>query len=258
MALGLAIGARRVRGVAPLAFAALLVFALAPLFGVRMTQWLAGMPWSAGWVLAGPGLDAGIIVLALPLGLLAWWRVKALARGYQAKRFSDAQLLAHSWWLLVVASQTVELVAAHPGTASLLQTFAVGGVAYLLLPFLLAPRAALGAGRRAGAGRTHPALAAGLRRHRAHRGAVRPHGYALATLRAGDDDRRARRRRAHGRSRRHPALRQRRHRRRLHQVERGPRAPAGGDGRPARSATAATASTSSTAATTPGKRPSSS
>lgn len=138
MALGLAIGARRVRGVAPLAFAALLVFSLAPLFGVRMTQWLAGMPWSAGWVLAGPGLDAGIIVLALPLGLLAWWRVKSLARGYQAKRFSDAQLLAHSWWLLVVASQTVELVAAHPGTASLLQTFAVGGVAYLLLPFLLA------------------------------------------------------------------------------------------------------------------------
>ncbi len=136
--LGLAIGARRVRGVAPLAFAGLLVFALAPLFGVRVTQWLAGMQWSAGWVLSGPGLDAGIIVLALPIGLLAWWRLKALARGYEAKRFSDAQLLAHSWWLLVVVSRTAELVSVYPGTAPLLQILAVSAIAYLLFPFLLA------------------------------------------------------------------------------------------------------------------------
>ncbi len=138
MLLGLAIGARRVRGVAPLAFAALLVFALAPLFGVRVTQWLSGMRWSAGWVLAGPGLDAGIIVLALPIGVLAWWRLKALARGYQAKRFSDAQLLAHSWWLIVVVSGAAELVAVYPGNSPLLQILAVSTVAYFLFPFLLA------------------------------------------------------------------------------------------------------------------------
>jgi hypothetical protein len=138
MLLGLAIGARRVRAVAPLAFAALLVFALAPLFGVRVTQWLAGMHWSAGWVLAGPGLDAGIIVLALPIGVLAWWRVKVLARGYAAKRFSDAQLLSHSWWLLVVVSGAVELVAVYPGNSPLLRILAVGTVAYLLFPLLLA------------------------------------------------------------------------------------------------------------------------
>jgi hypothetical protein len=131
--LGLAIGARRVRGVAPLAFAALLVFSLAPLFGVHLTQWLAGMQWSAGWVLAGPGL-----VLALPIGVLAWWRLKALARGYEAKRFSDAQLLAHSWWLLVVVSGTAELVAVYPGTSPLLRILAVSTAAYFLFPFLLA------------------------------------------------------------------------------------------------------------------------
>jgi hypothetical protein len=136
--LGLAIGARRVRGVAPFALAALLVFALAPLFGVHLTQWLTGMRWSAGWVLSGPGLDAGIIVLALPIGVLAWWRLKALARGYAAKRFSDAQLLAHSWWLLFVATQATELVAVYPGTGALLQVLAVSVVAYLLFPFLLA------------------------------------------------------------------------------------------------------------------------
>jgi hypothetical protein len=138
MLLGLAIGARRVRGVAPLAFAALLVFAIAPLLGVRVTQWLAGMRWSAGWVLAGPGIDAGVIVLALPIGLLAWWRLKALARAYEAKRFSDAQLLAHSWWLLVVASRTAELVSVYPGTGPLVQIVAGSAIAYLLFPFSLA------------------------------------------------------------------------------------------------------------------------
>jgi hypothetical protein len=136
--LGLVIGARRVRGVAPLAFAALLVFAIAPLLGVSVTQWLAGMRWSAGWVLSGPGIDAGIVVLALPIGVLAWWRLKALARAYEAKRFSDAQLLAHSWWLLLVAFEAFTLISVHPGTATLLQIVAVSVVAYALLPFLLA------------------------------------------------------------------------------------------------------------------------
>jgi hypothetical protein len=135
--LGLAVGTRRLRGIAPLAFAGLLVFATAPLLGVRVTQWLAGMRWSTGWVLAGPGIDAGIVVLALPVGLLAWWRLKAIARGYEAKRFSDAQLLAHSWWLLIVAGHALALVNAHPGTVPLLQVAAVSVVAYFLFPFLL-------------------------------------------------------------------------------------------------------------------------
>jgi hypothetical protein len=136
--LGLVIGARRVRGVAPLAFAALLVFAIAPLLGVSVTQWLAGMRWSAGWVLSGPGIDAGLVVLALPIGVLAWWRLKALARAYEAKRFSDAQLLAHSWWLLLVAVETMTLISVHPGTGALLQVVAVGVVVYALMPLLLA------------------------------------------------------------------------------------------------------------------------
>ena len=89
-------------------------------------------------VLAGPGLDAGIVVLALPIGLLAWWRLKALARGYDAKRFSDAQLLAHSWWLVVVVSRAAELVAVYPGTSPLLQILAVSAIGYFLFPVLLA------------------------------------------------------------------------------------------------------------------------
>ena len=135
--LGAAIGIRRVRGVAPLAFATLLVFAIAPLLGVRLTQWLLGTRWSIDWVFSGPGIDTGIVLLALPVGLLSWWRLKSLARAYEAKRFSDAQLLAHSWWLLFVVSHAVTLVNSHPGTASLLQIVAVSVVAYLLFPFLL-------------------------------------------------------------------------------------------------------------------------
>jgi hypothetical protein len=135
--LGLVIGTRRVRGVAPLAFAALLVFATAPLLGLQITKWLLAMRWSTGWVLSGPGIDAGIVVLALPVGLLAWWRLKALARAYEAKRFSDAQLLAHSWWLLLVVSHVVEQVNGHPGTVPLLEIVAVSVVAYFLFPFLL-------------------------------------------------------------------------------------------------------------------------
>lgn len=114
LALLLGSGARRVRGVAPIVLAALLVFGLAPLLGVRLTTWLTGTQTGARWVLSGPGLDTGFVLLALPVGLLAWWRLKALARAYEGKRFSDAQLLLRTWWLLVVAVEAVDLVNARP------------------------------------------------------------------------------------------------------------------------------------------------
>lgn len=137
MLLGLAIGARRVRGIAPLAFAGLLVFAIGPLLGLHLTKWLGSTAWAQQWLLSGPGLDAGFVVLALPVGVLAWWRLKALARGYEAKRFSDAQLLAHSWWLLFVATRAVELVSVYPGTKPLLGIVAASVVCYALVPFTL-------------------------------------------------------------------------------------------------------------------------
>ena len=137
MLLGLAIGARRVRGIAPLAFAGLLVFATGPLLGLHLTKWLGTTAWAQQWLLSGPGLDAGFVVLALPVGVLAWWRLKALARGYEAKRFSDAQLLAHSWWLLFVATRAVELVSVYPGTKPLLGIVAASVVCYALVPFTL-------------------------------------------------------------------------------------------------------------------------
>src|SRR5215472_5282069 len=137
LVLAAALGNRRVRGVAPFIFAGLFVFAVAPLLGVRVTQALGGMRWSAEWVLAG-GIHVGAIVLALPVGALAWWRLGALARGYDAKRFSDAQLLANGWWLVFVAVHAVEQVAVHPETEAMLRIALVDTVVYLLFPFLLA------------------------------------------------------------------------------------------------------------------------
>ena len=138
MLLGLATGARRVRGVAPITFASLFVFGLAPLFGRHFTQWLSGTTTGTSWLLSGAGLDTGFVVVALPFGLLAWLRLKALARAYDAKRFSDAQLLAHTWWLLIVAGNAVELVSVHPSRAAVFGTLALSVVAYAVFPPLLA------------------------------------------------------------------------------------------------------------------------
>lgn len=134
--LGLATGVRRVRGVAPIVLAGLLVFGLAPLLGARLTQWLAGTHTGSEWLMSGPGIDTGFILIALPVGLLAWWRLKALARGYEAKRFSDAQLLARTWWLLVVAVDAIELISAH-GAGVLLPVPAVSTLSVALYGPLL-------------------------------------------------------------------------------------------------------------------------
>ena len=136
--LGLATGARRVRGVAPITFAGLLVFGVAPLLGLRLTQWLSDTRMGGEWVLAGPGLYTGFIVIALPMGLLAWWRLKALARRYEAKRFSDAQLLAGTWWLLLVASDAVEGISVNAGFVALAKVLAVSALSAAMFPPLLA------------------------------------------------------------------------------------------------------------------------
>lgn len=136
LALLLASGARRVRGIAPIVLAGLLVFALGPLLGMRLTLWLSGTRSGAAWVLAGPGLDTGFVLLALPMGWLAWWRLKALARAYEAKRFSDAQLLLRTWWVLVVAVELIDLVNAKPD--AVLQALAAAALSLAAFGAMLA------------------------------------------------------------------------------------------------------------------------
>jgi hypothetical protein len=49
------------------------------------------------------------MLIALPVGWLAWLRLRRLASDYEAKRFSDAQLLARTWWLMLVVSLGFDL-----------------------------------------------------------------------------------------------------------------------------------------------------
>jgi hypothetical protein len=62
----LATGNKRLRGVAPITFAGLLVFGLAPLAGSRLTQALAGTHTGSEWVLQF-GINAVFVALALVL-----------------------------------------------------------------------------------------------------------------------------------------------------------------------------------------------
>lgn len=94
---------KRLRGVVPITFAALLIFGLAPLLGLRLTNALAATQAGTPLVLS-MGLNGMFIVLALPVGWVAWKRLHQVARGYDAKQFSDTQLLARAWWVMLVAT----------------------------------------------------------------------------------------------------------------------------------------------------------
>jgi hypothetical protein len=131
----LATGSRRLRGVAPMTLAGLLAFGLAPLLGSRLTAWAASTEFGGPWLLT-VGLNAGFFLLALPTGWFAWSRLKAVARAYERKRLSDAQLLARTWWLMFVASVAITL--ANVYETKWLIIFSVSAVAYLIFPPLLA------------------------------------------------------------------------------------------------------------------------
>jgi len=100
----------RLRGVVPITFAALLVFGAAPFVGSRLTAALADTDFGTPWVYT-LGLNGVFVLIALPVGWLAWLRLRKLAADYEAKRFSDAQLLARTWWLMLVVTIGFDILA---------------------------------------------------------------------------------------------------------------------------------------------------
>ncbi|MFZ2972701.1 MAG: hypothetical protein WA049_08685 [Ferribacterium limneticum] len=100
----------RLRGVVPITFAALLVFAAAPFAGSRLTAVLAATEVGTPWVYT-LGLNGVFMLIALPVGWLAWLRLGKLAADYETKRFSDAQLLARTWWLMLVVTIGFDILA---------------------------------------------------------------------------------------------------------------------------------------------------
>ena len=109
----LASGSGRLRGIVPITFAGLLVFGLAPILGSRATRLLAESRAGTEFLMSTVstvGLHAAFIVFALPTGWVAWKRLQAVARQYEAKGFSDVQLLARAWWLMFIASLALEIL----------------------------------------------------------------------------------------------------------------------------------------------------
>ena len=102
----------RLRGVVPITFAALLVFGFAPFAGSRLSALLADTEFGTPWALT-LGLNGVFVLIALPVGWLAWLRLRKLAADYEAKRFSDAQLLASTWWLMLVVTIGFDILVAQ-------------------------------------------------------------------------------------------------------------------------------------------------
>jgi hypothetical protein len=86
----------KIRGVAPITFVAIMLFALGPFIGSRIGNPLGELP--------SMGLNGMFVLMALPAGWLAWMRLRQLARGYERKLFSDAQLLSRTYWLMLVVN----------------------------------------------------------------------------------------------------------------------------------------------------------
>ena len=142
----------RLRGVAPITFAALLVFGLAPFAGTRLTFLLAGTEFGTPWVLK-LGMNGVFMLIALPVGWLAWLRLRRLASDYEAKCFSDVQLLARTWWLILVATVGLEMITAtnRPIFALLMTVGAIAMFApvnhWLMKRFGVSSKAAAGPAR---------------------------------------------------------------------------------------------------------------
>jgi len=102
----------RLRGVVPITLAALLVFGFAPFIGSRLSAALAASEFGTPWAFA-LGLNGIFVLIALPVAGLAWLRLRKLAGAYEAKRFSDAQLLARTWWLMLVVTIGFDILIAR-------------------------------------------------------------------------------------------------------------------------------------------------
>jgi hypothetical protein len=78
------------------------------------------------------GVHAPFLLLAIPVGLLAWKRMHAMAETYAMKQLSDTLLLSRMWWLMFVAVIGFDLVL--NSERSLLVTLASATLAYLAFP----------------------------------------------------------------------------------------------------------------------------
>jgi hypothetical protein len=124
---------RRIRAVMPLTLAATLAFGFALILlkvtvvqavnvAVTRDAFLA----AAVYTSIGTVYYAIYMVIALPVGWLGWLALKALANGFERKRFSDVQLIVDCWWSIA----TAETITTH-----LAGPFGLAGIAMGLAAF---------------------------------------------------------------------------------------------------------------------------
>jgi hypothetical protein len=131
----MASGSSRLRGVVPIIFAALIVFGLAPWVGYWLVFVLMQTTLGQHGLLATVGffgVHAPFLLLAVPVGFVAWKRMHAIAASYAAKRLSDALLLSRTWWLMFVAVIAFDLIL--NSKRSLVVTLVGAGIAYFAFP----------------------------------------------------------------------------------------------------------------------------
>ncbi len=94
-------GSRKLRPVSPIVLSGMLVFSFSAFFVHRgfvnafdhpaLRDLLLGIPWAD---------KVWFLVASLPVGLACWLVARWLSRRYEAKSFSDTQLLVDTWWLI--------------------------------------------------------------------------------------------------------------------------------------------------------------
>jgi hypothetical protein len=112
LALVLMTGWRRIRVVMPLALAATLLFGMALLVTHEIMTRAFNSPMLRRWILDAAAATSEntayygpFMLVALPVGGIAWWVLRRLASGFARKRFSDVQLIVDCWWFVVTMEQ---------------------------------------------------------------------------------------------------------------------------------------------------------
>jgi len=137
-------GRPRVRNVMPLVLAMVVLLSLALTF---FDYWIKlsvsdarsvnpVLRWAVGNFGATIGPALLFLILSLPVGVLGWWLIGRIGARYEARQFSDTQLIVEAWWGVVVALHLVMLW--RYGAA-----FAVGACVAAFLLYLFCVRVAL-------------------------------------------------------------------------------------------------------------------
>jgi len=128
-------GWSRVRAVMPLALASTLAFGFTSMLfreglvaGFDIPVFRSALLSLSNLASSGVAYYGLFMLVALPVGWLAWRMLRALADRYERKQFSDVQLVIDCWWLVVTAQVVATSLAAPYGLAGI-----VGGVAAFVL-----------------------------------------------------------------------------------------------------------------------------